>query len=234
MASGWDPAQPSLGPILPQAIPRDEWEAVLRLGRSVRFAKGQTIIEQGTKASTLYLIRDGRVEISLSSAEGHKVVLNHMGPGEILGEIAVLDGSPRSANGIAASETVDLTAIEKAHVLRLLETTPPVAMAVIRELCGRVRNASEMFEVKSEKSGRLRLARALLRLAAKWGEGGDGAPGTRRLHGFSQSDLGDFAGLARENVNRYLKGWEEEGLIERSETGLTLLDIDTISDQAGY
>ncbi|MEL6957703.1 MAG: Crp/Fnr family transcriptional regulator [Pseudomonadota bacterium] len=219
-------------PILSRAMATREWDALLELGRPVTFSKGDTIMLHGSDGTHMYLIREGRVEISITSAEGNKGVLNQMGPGEMLGEIALLDGGPRSADAVAASPVVALIAIDQGSVLRALQGSPDVVVAVIRELCRRVRNASEMFEVKSEKNAKVRLARALLRLSAKWGEGTDNPKGARLLKGFSQSDLGDFAGLARENVNRHLKALQDEGLIARHDDGITLLELDAIADQA--
>jgi CRP-like cAMP-binding protein len=147
----------------------------------------------------------------------------------VLGELAVLDGGARSADATAASPEVHLIAISRAQVFAILEGSSGVATALIRELCARVRNASDMFEVKSEKSARIRLARTLLQLAAKWGRG-DGME--TLIPNFSQSELGDFAGLARENVNRQLKAWEDESLIRRDADGITLLDTDAIALEA--
>lgn len=218
--------------ILLRALPSQDWDALLELGRPVTYAKGRTIFLQGSMGQEMYLILEGRVEISVMSADGAKAVLNQMGPGEILGEIALLDGGPRSADAMAASDVVSLIAIERQAVLRVLRNSPDMVFGVIEELCRRVRNASDMFGVKSEKRARLRLARTLLRLSAKWGEHVDTHHEGRLLRGFSQSELGDFAGLARENVNRYLKAFEDEGLIVRQEIGIVLLDLEAIAEAA--
>ena len=137
-----------------------------------------------------------------------------------------------SADAMAASDVVSLIAIERQAVLRVLRNSPDMVFAVIEELCRRVRNASDMFGVKSEKQARLRLARTLLRLSAKWGEPIGTPEEGRLLRGFSQSELGDFAGLARENVNRYLKAFEDEGLILRQDIGIVLLDLEEIAETA--
>lgn len=218
--------------ILLRALPQQDWDALLELGRPVTYTKGRTIFLQGSEGQEMYLILEGRVEVSVMSADGTKGVLNQMGPGEILGEIALLDGGPRSADAMAASDVVSLIAIERQVVLRVLRNSPEMVFAVITELCRRVRNASDMFGVKSEKQARLRLARTLLSLSAKWGEDTDMNDESRLLRGFSQSELGDFAGLARENVNRYLKAFEDEGLIERQEAGLVLVDLEAIAEAA--
>lgn len=218
--------------ILLSALPQKDWDALLELGRPVTFAKGGSILMHGSAGQEMYLILEGRVEVSVISAEGTKGVLNQMGPGEILGEIALLDGGERSADAVAASDFVSLIAIERKTVMRVLKQSPDMVFAVIAELCRRVRNASEMFEVKSEKQARVRLARSLLRLAAKWGEDVDTGSDSRMLRGFSQSELGDYAGLARENVNRCLKAFECEDLISRREEGLVLLDLEEIAEVA--
>lgn len=219
------------GRLLARAMPKSDWDALKALGRPVTFRQGETIFLQGVSAKAMYLIESGRVEVSVASVDGHKSVLNQMGPGEALGEIALLDGGPRSADAVAVSDEVRAIAIDQAAVFRVLMGSPDVVATLIRELCRRVRNASDMFEVKSEKSAKVRLARAILRLSAKWGL--PGTPETTRLlRGFSQSELGDFAGLARENVNRQLKAWEEAGLIARAEDGLKLLDLDALADEA--
>jgi len=143
-------------PILLQAMPPSDWDALVALGREMTFSKGETIMLQGSFSTQMFLIRAGRVEISIATADGLKSVLNQMGPGEILGEIALLDGGPRSADAIAASDVVSLIAIDQSTVLRVLGESPDMVMSVIRELCRRVRNASDMFEVKSEKNARTR------------------------------------------------------------------------------
>lgn len=217
------------GVILRTALPDTEWTRLEAGGRPVVFSRGQTIFSRGTPGEHIYLIRHGRVEISVILADGQKAVLNQMGPGEVFGEIAALDGGPRSADAIAATDEVQLTAIGRAQVWAAMGHTSEAAVAVIRELCKRVRNASDMFEVKSEKSARVRLARSLLHLAAKWGRA---HASQTVIHGFSQSDLGDMAGLARENVNRQLKAWEDQSLIRRDGEGLILLNADAIADQA--
>jgi len=224
-----DTSERRAGHILKNALPADDWTTLLQRSRSMRFAKGDVILERGTPGEQMFLIREGRVEVSVMLAEGHKAVLNQMGPGEVLGELAVLDGGVRSADATAASTEVHLIAISRAQVFAILEGSSSVATALIRELCARVRNASDMFEVKSEKSARIRLARTLLQLAAKWGSG-DGRE--TFIPNFSQGELGEFAGLARENVNRQLKAWEDDELIRRDANGITLCDTDAIALEA--
>jgi CRP-like cAMP-binding protein len=217
------------GQILRAAFPVNDWAFLKDTGRKVVFHKGDTVFVHGSTGDRLFFIQSGRVEISISLADGRKAILNQMGPDEVFGEIAVLDGGPRSADAKVVSDRADLVAIARSQIIELLDRSPNTAILLIRELCLRVRNASDMFEVKSEKSARVRLARSLLRVAAKWGQASE--KGTR-LKGFSQADLGETAGIARENVNRQMKQWESDGLITFDGEYITLVDTDTIADHA--
>lgn len=215
--------------ILRSALPEADWVALENGGRPKVFEKGDTIFRRGDRAEQFFFIREGRIEISIVLASGQKAVLNQMGAGEVLGEIAVLDGGARTADATVASDEAELVAIGQRHLLDVLAHSPTASLALIRELCRRVRNASDMFEVKSEKSARVRLARTILRVSMKWGERRDGAT---LIAGFSQGELGELAGLARENVNRQLGNWEAEGLIRREGETLHLLQPEAIADEA--
>lgn len=223
-------ASDDAGKLLQSVLSLEDWERLTRFGRPLSFAKGEAIITRGTTGDCLYVIQEGRVEVSLVLVDGNKAVLAQMGPGEALGELAVLDGGARSADAFAASAEVQLIAIHRSHVLDVLNGSANVVSGLIGELCRRVRNASTMFEVKSEKSARIRIARTLLHLATKWGQR-DGA-GLIHIPGFSQSELGDFAGITRESVNRQLRLFEDEALIRRDDLGVTLLNVDAIADEA--
>ena len=215
--------------ILRSALPSEDWGELLEHGRTLYFHKGDVIFSRGMQADNIYLIVSGRVEISLVLADGQKAILNEMGPDEIFGEISVLDRAPRSADALAASDDVKLIAIGRKQVYELIDNSSQVVFSLISELCKRVRNASEMFEVKSEKSAQVRLARSLLRLAAKWGTAERDQTVVR---GFSQSELAGLAGLARENVNRVLKQFEDEGLLRRDGEALILSDVDALANMA--
>lgn len=121
--------------------------------------------------------------------------------------------------------------LHRRDVIAFLRDRPDAMLGLVRELCDKVRNASDMFSAQSETDASARLARCLLRLADKWGTACDG--GTRRVpHEFSQSDLGEFAGLSRENVNRRLRAWAAEGLIALDPDGTTLLDEEGLTEIA--
>ena len=212
--------------VLVSAIGVDGCRALFADARPVRFEGGQTIFAAGQPGSSIIMIEDGRVEVSNTSIGGRKSVLAYMGPGEVLGEIAALDGGERSADAVAASAVRGLV-LSRENLLAFISSRPAMAEAVIIELCRKVRNASDMFMTQSIIDGEPRLARGLLRLFDKWG--------TTRTDGsailiekFSQQDIGEFSGLARENVNRQIKVWVESGLLRNDGRQLVLLDPETL------
>ena len=202
-----------------------------RHGRSVEYPKGQMIYATGAQDRTMMLISKGRVEISRSSIEGRRSILTHLGPGDMLGELAALDGGTRSADAVAAS-AVQGRVLEGALVLQRLREEPDAALDVIGMLCHRLRQTSGMYTAHMLADGQARLARLLLHLSEKWGEDLPGGK-LRLAERFSQSDLGDLVGLSRESVNRQIRDWEQAGLIERQGMGLVLCDPAAMARAAG-
>lgn len=212
-------------------LAEDQRSDLLKLSRPKSYQRGTTIFASGEPGSLILLIETGRVEISITSASGRRSILNQMGPGEVLGDLATLDGGPRSADAIAASDVTGRI-LTRQHVLAFLAAHPDLAFSLIEELCAKLRNLSELYTAQALTEGSQRLARALLKLFDKWGE--DLPDGSARLtQVFSQSDIGDFSGLARENVNRYLRGWIRDGIMGSDGRLLLLHDrtaLKTIAD----
>lgn len=208
---------------------RDDILALFHQARRKTFQEGQTIFVEGEPGLDVILIESGRVEVSITSASGRKSVIAQMGPGEICGEIAALDGGDRSATVVAAIAVSGLV-LSRSNILKFVSERPEVAKAVISELCKKVRNASEMFVTRSVLEGGPRLAKALLRLFDKWGVE-NGGP-CELSQQFSQLEIGEFSGLARENVNRYMKLWISQAVLAQRDGVLVLLDRGRLEDLA--
>lgn len=222
-------ASPSSSLIL-DALPSEERQALLARGHRKRYRKGEVIFTRGDPGAWAMLIEGGLVEISVVSLNGRKSVLNHMEAGEILGEIALLDGEPRSADAVAVAD-VSGVVVQRDAVVAALKRNVDACFSIIETLCNRARNASEMFELQSLMSGNARLARCLLRVARMWGD--EQADGSIRIaQNLSQSDLGELAGIARENVNRHLQAWIQEGLVRFDKGEITLLEPDVLGEYA--
>lgn len=213
------------------ALELKDRHALLGSGRKRNYLKNEMIFSRGEEGAWALLIEEGMVEISVISLNGRKSVLNHMERGDILGEIALLDKQPRSADALALTP-VSGSIVQRSALFELLNNNNSACISIIETLCARARNASEMFEIQSLTSGNARLARCLMRMAQKWGiDQDDGSIYIEQ--NFSQSDIGELAGIARENVNRHLQAWVQDGLIQFNRGEITLLkpaDIQQIAE----
>lgn len=145
----------ALESLLLGALDPEARRALLDRARQRRFETGAMIFLRGDTGDTLYVIKSGRVEISVTSLGGRKSVLNYMGPGEVFGEVAMFDGGERSADARAVSP-VAVLALLRADVVAFLTERPEAIMALVADLCLKVRNASDMFETQSQLTARMR------------------------------------------------------------------------------
>lgn len=225
------PAAPSSpeGSVFLAAMTAENRAALLAHSRVVHKPKGGHLFAQGDPGETLFVIEQGRVEVSVTSLAGRKSVLAILQPGDVLGEIALFDDQGRSADATCLSEA-HLRVLSRRDVDTFLRDHPDAVMPLIAELCQRVRNATDMFSLATQTAGKTRLARILLRVGDRLGVETD--RGRLVPAEMSQTDLGDLAGLARENVNRQLKAWEKDGWIVQSRDGIVLRDVDALTEIA--
>jgi CRP/FNR family transcriptional regulator, cyclic AMP receptor protein len=184
------------------------------VGRSV--ARATSIFAKGDPGSSLFAICRGTVKISTPSVDGHDAVFTLMGKGDIFGEIALLDGRPRTADAIAITDC-ELFVIERRDFLPLMREEPEIALKMIEILCARVRRTTEQAENLMFLHLPGRLAKALLRLS-------DGDAGTRERRAVvTQKDLGNIIGMSRESTNRQLRIWEEQQWVRLERGGIVIL-----------
>ncbi|MGF1501547.1 MAG: Crp/Fnr family transcriptional regulator [Paracoccaceae bacterium] len=185
------------------------------------FEKDTLIFAYGEPGNSMMLIDTGRVEISVTTEQGRKCVLGHMGPGELVGELAMLDGGTRSADVTAVVITTGLL-VTFNDFRSFLKTNPEIMLSLLQGLTAKIRNANALVEDRAQKDASARLARCVLRLAQKWGKPTDGG-GIYIRQTFSQSDIGELASLARENVNRRFRSWMEEEILHFDDAGRMIL-----------
>lgn len=153
----------------------------------------------------------GRVRIGSVSPEGREVVLNIINPGEVFGEIALLDGKPRSADATATEDTL-LLVLERRHFLPFLERHPDTMLRLIAVLCDRLRRTSVAMEDLAMLDLPERLARLLLKLGEDYGR--RIADGLRIDFKLSQKDLSNLVASSRESVNKQMRAWHAEGVLD--------------------
>ncbi len=196
-----------------------ELETVLARATLRRFDRGHTIMRRSDPAPGMFIILHGRVRISITSAEGQETSLGVLGPGDVVGEMALLDGGERSAD-VTATEDVILLMIQRSDFLPLLENSASLCLRLMQVLCGRLRDANRSVQEIATLSLPARLGRLLLRLADSYGSRKDHE--LRLSLKLSQKDLGTLVGASREKVNRQLRIWEQDGALAR-EGGYVLI-----------
>jgi CRP/FNR family transcriptional regulator, cyclic AMP receptor protein len=177
------------------------------------------VFSQGDPGDSLYGVVTGRVRISASTREGKEIFLNIMEPGDTFGEIALLDGNPRTA-AATSTESCELMIIPRAQFLALLQREPTLAIHLLQLLCQRIRWTSGQAEDSALLSVPSRLARRLLSLAKLHGR--PSAKGIQLV--ISQEEMGRFLGISRQAVNQYLQEWRAKGWVDVGRGKVTVLD----------
>lgn len=224
---GRDPRQPSdAGPLPGKTFAR------LRAAARVRtYRDGQAIFLKGDDASAgMMAVDSGRVRIVSNSADGKEVILRVIGPGEIFGEIAMLDGGTRTADAVAMGDA-EILHVRQADFLAFLEDNPRLCIDLLKLVCQRLRSTSEQLEDFSFLDLRTRLAKGLLHLASEHGRPVDG--GGPIDIAISQQTLAAMMGTSREAVNRQLRLWQDEGLVALRRNTVTVLDSPALQGLVG-
>jgi CRP/FNR family cyclic AMP-dependent transcriptional regulator len=190
--------------------------------RSVR--RGATIFVKGDPGTALMAVLCGSVKISVPSSGGHEAVLNIINPGQVFGEIALLDGQPRTADAVAMTDC-DLMVIDRRDFIPFLRREPDVALKLVETLCARIRRTSAQVEDVMHLSLPARLAKALLELTG-------GAPTRRKAH-IMQRELGNIIGMSRESTNKQLRAWEARNWVRLERGGIELVDPAALVKLAG-
>lgn len=194
----------------------------------VKSAKTREVVcRRGDTGSQMFIIARGRVSLHTDSDEGKELGFGFMREGDIFGEIALLDGGERTAT-VKAIEATELLVIEKRDFLAFLEKTPKVAIQLLATMAQRLRRTDEHFEDIFFRNLPGRLAKKFLGLAETYGqETEDGIQIDLKL---SQGEIGKFTGATRESVNKQMRAWEAEGLINCKKGWITILEPDRLEE----
>lgn len=195
----------------------DELADLLALASQHDMKKGQTLLLQGDPGDMLLILLAGNAKVTMVALNGREITLDYADPGAVLGEIAVLDGGARTASVIALSEGSYLR-LTRAAFEAFVERQPGMAWRLMKELARRLRQTNNTIESDRAFASGPRLARFLQRLTMA-----GNADGRLRLD-LSQSDLGSFAGMSRENINRQLSAWADVGIIALEHGQIRILD----------
>ena len=207
--------------------------ALLRLsseGHPHSYFKGQTVFQKGDEGKFFAVVLSGRIKISVFSVNGNETVHNILEAGDVLGEIAALDGFERNADAIAMDAS-ELFIIPGAKLISMMRDDPDVSLALTRALCAKLRSTSEALEATTLDMGR-RVASALLRLADQKQDDADDADSAEFRMKIDQTTLAQYAGLTRSNLNRVLKRFERTGATQHEKGILKIYDREWLEDFA--
>ena len=189
--------------------------------RLLRAPKGRTLLEKGSRSTDVFFLLQGRAEVLLYSSSGREVCVNDIGPGDMFGEIAALDGEPRSASIVASSELL-LAAMRGPDFMKCLESSPAAGIWLARKLASRSRRLTEQVFELSALNVRARIHCELLRLA-RTGEPCSGGIEVRPAP--THAELASRIGTHREAVTREMRALSESKIIRHGRRSLLIVDL---------
>src|SRR6516164_9380528 len=185
--------------------------------------RGSAIFAKGDPGTGLMGVLSGMVKVSVASTEGKDIVLNIFHEGEIFGEIALLDGRPRTADATAMSDC-ELIVIERRDFIPFLSNHPDVTIKFIEILCSRLRRTSEQVQDVTFLNLPTRLAKTLLQLTAV-----EDGSATRRKAAITQREISQMIGISRESTNKQLRAWAKLGWIRLERGGVNVVAPDKLA-----
>jgi CRP-like cAMP-binding protein len=203
-------------------LPPDDLDALLSHARVEHYSAGREIFAKGAPGRSMMAIVAGSVRISAPSPTGHDIVLAILNPGEVFGEIAVLDGQDRTADATAIADSY-LLVLDHRDFVPFLERRADLCILFLKLLCQRLRLTDR--QVAEAMFGRLedRMAKALVRLA-----GGSTRPGHGAVLRLSQQELAGMVGATRESVNKQLQIWQGAGKLRLGKRLIEIPDLAAI------
>ncbi len=185
-------------------------ESIASLLIERRFPKHKTIVEEGAPGDYMYIISEGRVKVTKLSGDGREKILELLDVGDFFGEMSLFDDAPRSAS-VKAMSDVRIMALARNDFLRLLSSSPGLALSVIQELTRRLRQVDEQASSLSFQRVKERTMGLLVRLAKE----ASSHEGRRKTPVLTHQQIADMIGTSRETVTRAVKGLKDEGWLEQ-------------------
>ena len=217
-----DPATLATMPLF-KGLPVEQLARLNNMLHRVSFPPDTNIMLLGQPGEVAYLILSGTVKIHAEQTDGRDVIVALRGPGEIVGELSLLDDLPRAASVITIEASTMLW-IDRATFHECLTTMPPMSINLIHILARRLRVATTQIQLLTTQDLSGRVAHLLLTLAEEYGEAAPGG-GVRIPLRLTQSDLASLAGASRARVNQALTFFRERRYITADQQlHITVLD----------
>ncbi|HEY2715486.1 MAG TPA: Crp/Fnr family transcriptional regulator [Solirubrobacterales bacterium] len=205
----------------------DELERFSHVAVPRSFPAGTRVFHEGDSSDACYIVKSGTFRVTREHSDGRAITLATLEPGEIFGELAMLDGDKRSASAEALSDG-ELLALPAGDVRSLLSRHPEIALKLVAGLVRRLRAANVRISRQSFQTVPSRVAGILAQLSREAQEGtanGAEANGAGEVTiRMNQTDLAQLAGTSRESVSRFLAELERAGVVRSGRGRVTVLD----------
>src|SRR5450432_1926626 len=204
----------------------EAFDQLCRYAKHTTLKRGTTIVSKGDPGNSLIAVISGTVKISVTSPDGRSAILNLIGPGEIFGEVAVLDGHARTADA-TANTNCEIYVIDRRDFIPFVRSQPALAMKFIELLCTRLRWTSDQVEEVILQNLPGRLASALLRLTEKHKL----APAGRTI-AVTQQEISEMVGMTRESINKQLRAWAARKWVRLEHGAIVVLNAEPLKELA--
>jgi CRP/FNR family transcriptional regulator, cyclic AMP receptor protein len=191
------------------------------VARSRRYRRGEVLYHQEDLGDSLHIVQTGHVKIVGAGESGTETVLAVLGPGECFGELALIDGGPRSAR-VEALEPVETLSVARSAFFEFLRENPRAIEPLLVALAKMIRRLTETVTDLTSLDLEARLAKKLLQLADEHGETAEG--GVAIALPVTQEELAAMVGASRASVNKVLGWYEDSRAIERRGRHIVLLN----------
>ena len=201
-------------------LSREDLEQISRVAVARNYPRGVRVFHEGDRSDACYIVRSGDLRVTREHPDGRAIALATLGPGDIFGELAMLDGEARSAS-VEALSPCELLALPAGDVRRMLQSSSEITVKLVVALTRRLREANERIARQSFQTVPSRVAGVLSQLIAEETplESRDGI--TIRM---TQADLAQLAGTSRESVSRFLAVLERAGVVHVGRGRVTVLE----------
>lgn len=200
-------------------LDQDELEQFSRVAIPRSYPEGTRVFHEGDHSDACYIVKSGTFRVTREHPDGRAITLATLGEGDIVGELAMLDGEVRSASVETLGGDGELLALPAGDVRSLLERHPEITVKFVAALTRRLRAANERISRQSFQTVPSRVAGVLSQMAADESE--DGRQVTIRMN---QADLAQLAGTSRESVSRFLADLERSGVVKAGRGQVTILE----------
>lgn len=207
-----------------RSLSLEQQREVATYARPLRVDRGETFVRAGEAQARLFVVHDGQVKVSTTSADGRETILQVLGPGEVVGEVSFLTGDHSDQDCVALAPT-RLCVFNHESLADLIRTYPDIGVSMLRTLASRLSRTERMLVARTLSDVGARVAAYLLDLPAAWATSERGGPGIASVRlPMAKKEVATFLGTTPETLSRRLGDLEAQGLVEVRGAEIVLLD----------